>query len=369
MFKIEKLRVEVPGFALKDIDLHIAQGEFFAIMGPTGSGKSLLMETIMGLLPANVIDFKGSILWNNKELTRLPPNKRSVGILYQDVALFPHMTVKQNISYGLRYHRIDKEEAQKRFNFLIERLGIAHLLHRYPARISGGERQRVGLARVLVLNPDVILLDEPLSGLDPLLKKDIRRLLRQLHSELKITFLMVSHNFEEVMYLAQKGAIIRQGRIIQQGQIEEIFNRPTSLFAAQFVGAKNVFPAHCQDGFAHVGSIPVQIANTGKEASCDHIVIRPERIVPLASGTRAMVGMENVYSGTIVEMSRCNFHVNVSIERNGVVFQAMWPEHHIHSAGLNVGSKVRFGFSKDDVGAFNEEKRVVPPSDLSTDAL
>ncbi len=356
MLKIEGLTVEVPGFVLRDVNLEIAKGEFFAIMGPTGSGKSLLVEAITGLLPSNMLDFEGSIWRNGKEITHLPPNRRNIGILYQDVALFPHMTVEQNISYGLRYCKGNGANAQKRFQFFVKRFDLGHILHRYPARISGGERQRVALARVLVLDPDVVLLDEPISGLDPLFQGDIRRLLRQLHSELGITFVMVSHDFEEVMYLAQKGAVIHQGQVVQQAQIDEIFNRPASTFVARFVGAKNVFKVRFENGLAYIGSTSVRIADACLVPDFDHIVIRPEKIVPVLDMPDIRTGLENMFWGKVLEMSYCNFSVHLKIQKDETIFRAVWPEIYVRKMGLHVGKKVGFAFNKADVSTFREAK-------------
>lgn len=354
MLNIKGLSVKLPGFVLYDINLQVDTGEFFAIIGPTGSGKSLLLEAVMGLLPGNTISSTGQIFLKDREITHLPPHKRGIGILYQDVALFPHMTVEENIRYGIRYHRIDKQRVEELFSFLTDRFGIRHLLKRYPVRISGGERQRVALCRVLILNPKVLLLDEPLSALDPLFQQEIRQLLRQLHKELGITFVIVSHNFEEVMYLAKKGAVIQKGQIVQQGQIEEIFNRPASSSVARFVGATNVFKVHKKDGCTKVGAFPIILDDKAKYSSFTHISIRPERIV--AGVDRLNDGLpENIFEGNVVEMSRQSFNVSLRLERSdGILFHAIWPEYLVRSLGIGLGGSVRFGFFKGDVGTFKE---------------
>ncbi|MEA1963516.1 MAG: ATP-binding cassette domain-containing protein, partial [Candidatus Aerophobetes bacterium] len=169
MITIKDLYVQLPEFSLEGVSLSLNKGEFFALIGPTGAGKTLLLETIAGLLPAK----KGQIWIKGKEVTHLSPEKRGIGIVYQDYALFPHLTVKHNIEYGLHFNRERGEGVKKDFNWLIERLNLTHLLNRYPDTLSGGEKQRVALARAMIIKPSLLLLDEPLSALDQNFREEI----------------------------------------------------------------------------------------------------------------------------------------------------------------------------------------------------
>ncbi|MFP4087920.1 MAG: ABC transporter ATP-binding protein, partial [Desulfobacteraceae bacterium] len=170
MIRIEDLNVSLLNFTLQDIRLTVAKNEFFALMGPTGAGKTVLLEALVGLVPVK----SGRIFINEREVTGLPPERRGIGIVYQDHALFPHQTVLQNITYGLHFHRAQRSEVQGRREHLIDLLQLSHLLHRLPTHLSGGEKQRVALARALMVAPEVLLLDEPLSALDPNFREEVR---------------------------------------------------------------------------------------------------------------------------------------------------------------------------------------------------
>jgi molybdate/tungstate transport system ATP-binding protein len=237
MIRIENLCVRLPDFSLEDINLHAAAGEFFVLLGPTGAGKTLLLESLAGLLPVS----SGRIYLDGREVTESAPEKRGIGIVYQDSALFPHLTVRQNITFGLRYRKTNPIRSQKKFDFLIDVLRLDHLLQRTVAHLSGGEKQRVALARALVVEPALLLLDEPLSALDPNFREEIRDILKDLHFNTGVTVLMVTHDFAEARYLGQRIAVINQGRIEQIGSPEEIFRRPTTPFTARFVSMHNPY--------------------------------------------------------------------------------------------------------------------------------
>ena len=200
MIELKQLRIAVPGFEVRDIDLTIQKGEFFALLGPTGSGKTLILETIAGLMTAR----SGRILIEEQDVTHLPPERRNVGMVYQESALFPHLSVEKNIRYGLRYCRSDRMDP-RRLHGLVEQLEISHLLKRSVRNLSGGEKQRVALARALATRPSVLLLDEPLSALDSSFREDVRHALKELHRSLNTTFVLVTHDFTEALYLADRG--------------------------------------------------------------------------------------------------------------------------------------------------------------------
>ncbi|MFV9646380.1 MAG: ABC transporter ATP-binding protein, partial [Desulfobacterales bacterium] len=254
MIRIKNLSVKLPGFSLHNIDLTVEKGEFFTLLGPTGAGKTVVLESVIGLIPVE----KGRIYINNKEVTGLPPEKRDIGIVYQDYALFPHLTVYKNITYGLRYHPINGKEPGKKLSFIIDRLSLVPLLERSVINLSGGEKQRVALARALAIEPSVLLLDEPLSALDPNFREDTREILKRLHVETGITILMVTHDFTEAHFLAQRTAVINNGRIEQIGSIAEVFHKPSTPFVAGFVGMKNIFPAIFNGNKAQIGELAIK---------------------------------------------------------------------------------------------------------------
>ena len=238
MIRIHNLNIKLGMFEIKNVNLQIAKGEFLVILGPSAAGKSVILESIAGLVPIQ----KGKIVVNGRDVTHLKPEKRNISICYQDYNLFPHMKVRDNIRYGLRFKE-DKynKKYNKNFKTLINLLELESILDRLPLNLSGGEQQRVSLARGLIGNPDVLLLDEPISSLDPNIKETIQEELKNIHQTMHTTIIMVTHDFTEANYLADKVTLVHQGQIIQQGSIEDIFQRPKSIFAAQFTGVKNLF--------------------------------------------------------------------------------------------------------------------------------
>ena len=350
MLKIENLSLELPDFSLKNINLEIPSGEFFAIIGPTGSGKSLLLETIMGLMPFQ----SGKIYLNGKDISLLSPEERGLGIVYQDCALFPHLTVKKNIGYGLKYHGIMGKEVKERVEFVVKNLNIGHLLHRYPVNLSGGEKQRVALARVLVLSPRAILLDEPLSSLDPVFQEEIRDLLKRLHQKLGITFLIVSHNFTEVLYLASSAAIVHNGEIVQRGFIDDIFNKPNSRFVAHFVGIKNVFPARAASGKVIIGDLEIYTGVSGASLNSNFVSIRPEEIVPVGENEKSY---KNRIKGKVVKLTCHGFCYNVLVDVKGVLFEATWSRRDIYEHAVEPGRELTIGIRPQAVHVFKEETK------------
>lgn len=301
MIRIKNLYVDLPGFCLKGINLWVEKEEFFVLLGPTGAGKTLLLEAIAGLIPIK----KGKIYIKGIDVTNLPPENRGVGIVYQDYVLFPHLTVLENVKYGLHFHKIDKAKARERLNQLFDWLRLRPLSKRLPANLSGGELQRVALARALMINPSVLLLDEPLSALDPNFNEDVREELKKLHQEMDVTFLMVTHNFSDVLSLATRAAVMNQGKIEQVGEVTEIFQKPSSSFVANFVGAKNIFYGRLiskdTNRWIDTGKIKVEVVEDAIEIKEKvYSMIRPEDIIvsktPLHSSAR------NCYSGKIVKI-------------------------------------------------------------------
>jgi len=252
------ITVTYDDFCLDDVSLDIETGEFFVIMGPTGAGKTVLLEAVLGIAPLTA----GSVVVAGRNVTRLPPERRGIGIVYQDYALFPHLRVEANVRFGLRYgsNRGSNGEAAH-LEHLYDVLDLRTLLHRRVDTLSGGESQRVALARALATQPSIVLLDEPLSALDPRFREEIRRTLRRIHHETGTTFIMVSHDFRDALSLGDRAAVIHQGRLQQVGAVDEIFRRPATRFVAEFVGMENILEAKLlADGSARTdGGLTLQL--------------------------------------------------------------------------------------------------------------
>jgi molybdopterin-binding protein len=296
--QIQNLQVDLGEFRLRDIALDIAPGETFVILGPTGAGKTVLLETVAGLHQADT----GRILLDDQDVTDKPPERRGVGFVYQDYALFPHLNVAGNIAFGLRLRKDSRGLIKQRVAQISELLNIDHLLHRRPDTLSGGEQQRAALARALVVEPRLLLLDEPLSALDPETREGLQREMTHLHCELGTTTIHVTHDFEEAVALGDRIAVVHEGRIAQVGLPEDIFRRPSSEFVARFVGVRNVFQGeiHRRESGQALVLDGLEIAVLTKLSGRVHASLRPEDIVlsrePLRSSAR------NVLKGTITDI-------------------------------------------------------------------
>jgi molybdate/tungstate transport system ATP-binding protein len=316
MITIRGLNIDLRDFHLRDINLGVAGNEFFILMGPTGAGKTVLLEAIAGLVPIK----DGKIYIGGKDITGLPPEKRGISIVYQDYALFPHLTVRDNITYGLHFHKIDKREAKERLAQLIEVLNLTHLQHRLPANLSGGEKQRVSVARALMVEPKVLLLDEPLSALDPGFREEVRGALKRLHRTSSITFVMVTHDFAEALSLAGRAAVMNDGRIEQMGEIEDIFKRPSSAFVADFVGMKNLFRAEFKETTALVSSLEIELGVMQAKGH-GYIAIRPEDIV--LSREAVSSSMRNSFAGSVSAVIDQGFYYEVHVRSGEVTFKSL----------------------------------------------
>jgi molybdate/tungstate transport system ATP-binding protein len=316
MIAIRGLDIDLRDFHLRDVDLEIAENEFFILMGPTGAGKTVLLEAIVGLVPIK----SGKIYIGGKDITGLPPEKRGISIVYQDYALFPHLTARDNITYGLHFHKIDKRKAQERLAQLIEVLNLSHLQDRLPANLSGGEKQRVSVARALMVEPKVLLLDEPLSALDPGFREEVRGALKRLHRTSSVTFMMVTHDFAEALSLAGRAAVMNNGRIEQVGEIEDIFKRPNSAFVADFVGMKNLFRAEFKGTRALVSDLEIELGVTPIN-SHGYIAIRPEDIV--ISRQRLSSSMRNALPAAVTAIIDQGFYYEVRAQSGEVTFTSL----------------------------------------------
>ncbi len=236
MLRIESLSITLGGFSVRDVSLEIPHGEYFIILGPTGAGKTVLLETIAGIHTPD----SGRIFLGDREITSTEPRLRNIGMVYQDYMLFPHLTVEDNIAFGLRRKKIPRDEQHLIVKDMCALLEIGHLTGRYPGTLSGGEQQRVALARALVLKPEILLLDEPMSALDGQTRERMRRELSRIRKLTGTTIIQITHHFDDVFALADRIAIMREGRIVQAGETSDVFLHPADTFVAEFLGIGNI---------------------------------------------------------------------------------------------------------------------------------
>src|ERR1700683_2938134 len=256
---------------LRDISLDVAQGEFLTILGESGSGKTTLLRIIAGFETASA----GEVWMGDERLDRQPPYRRRVNTVFQHYALFPHLTVEQNVAYGLRVARRPAAEVASRVSEALEKVKMSAHAKSKPSKISGGQQQRVALARALVNRPRLLLLDEPLSALDANLRRQMQVELKSLQREVGITFIFVTHDQEEAMALSDRVALLRAGRLEQVAEPREIYGQPATAYAAQFIGQTNVLRAEGRDGIAKRGPIARPSAGPSGAATFS---LRPEAI-------------------------------------------------------------------------------------------
>ena len=278
--------------ALQDINLAVNQGEMVCFLGPSGCGKTTLLRIIAGLETQT----RGSIVQAGRDISRLPPAQRDYGIVFQSYALFPNLTVADNVAYGLTNRRTPRAAATARVTELLKLVGLPGSERKYPAQLSGGQQQRIALARALATQPGLLLLDEPLSALDALERLRLRHEIRGLQQTLGVTTILVTHDQEEAMSMADRIVVMNHGRIEQVGSPTEIYRAPASAFVADFVGKANVLPGSIENGAVRLGSLTLPLAATGGSARAPGPVrayLRPEDIracPPDAAGAHGVPG-------------------------------------------------------------------------------
>ena len=252
-----------PVVALRDIHLTIHAGEFFTLLGPSGSGKTTLLKIIAGFETPT----EGSIRLGDTDLTRIPVARRNIGMVFQNYALFPHMSVAGNVAFGLEMRRRPRAEIDTRVREALALVGLTGMEARYPRELSGGQQQRTALARALVFDPDILLMDEPLGALDKNLRQNIQLELKNLHRRLAVTIVYVTHDQEEAMHLSDRILVLDEGGVVQVGSPEELYHTPANRFVAGFVGECNLFPGDRTGGYISVRPEKLRV---GRDAEgCD----------------------------------------------------------------------------------------------------
>lgn len=348
MIRLENLHVRVGNFDLRDISLEVPQGGYALIIGPTGSGKTTLLEAVAGHAKLRA----GRVFMHDDEVTDLPPERRGLGFVYQQYHLFPHLSVRQNIAYGLRRAGgvRHQDAAPARVAELAGMLAIEPLLDRPVRGLSGGEQQRVALARALAPKPTILLLDEPFAAVDPATRQVLRRELRELHEREGITTLQVTHDFDEALRLGDLVAVLAEGRIAQSGTPEQVFRYPNSAFVARFVGTGNVIAGTVQRIDPGNETGPFRGRFTGGSLVLDvvaeregpiHAVVRPEDIV--LSLTHHPGSARNHMEGKVVRLERIGPVTLVHLDVGRPLIASL-TTHSVEEMGLRGGIAVIVAF-------------------------
>ncbi len=348
MIEVKDLCVQLGTFSLKNVSFDVKDGEYFVLLGPTGSGKSVLLESIAGLNATN----SGQVWINGRDVTDLNLEKRRIGFAYQDYSLYRHLSVRDNISFGLMWRTKKRQEIEKAVNQAVELLSLSNLLEKRPWSLSGGESQKIALARAIAIKPDLLILDEPLSAVDSETKEDYEKELKELHNHLKLTTIHVTHNFEEATALGDRIAVIMDGQILQIGTPEEIFRKPKSELVASFLMTRNIFEGEVTDSSDGQSVFSVEGTKLAVSTTLQgrvHATIRPEDILisrePLHSSAL------NSIQGTVTRIVDRGSVIYVTVDVPPE-FICLILRRSLKEIGLREKEKIFMTFDASDVNIF-----------------
>lgn len=364
MLSVRKISKTLDSLAIKDVSFEVQENQYFVLLGASGAGKSVLLETIAGLIQPDA----GQLFLDGKDITNEKMQNRKIGMVFQDSALFPNMTVYGNISYPLKCRKLNSVQIREKVAKIAEDVAVTHLLNRSPTTLSGGESQRVSLARAIVSEPRCLLLDEPLSSLDVKARSQMRGLLRRIHRRGKQSILHVTHDYTEAVSLGTHVAVMEGGTIVQAGTLDEIFLRPKSEFVADFVGIRNFFKgklenSHDGQGKARrfkIGDLVFSVL-TNCDAGSGFVSVRSEDITIYNSNgdiEHPNTSARNNYKGKITDILRAGSGIEVLIDiglAEPVEVAAMVTADSVKALNLSCGKKVWVSF-KASAAKFVEEE-------------
>ncbi|NYT82893.1 ABC transporter ATP-binding protein [Alcaligenaceae bacterium] len=332
--------------AVADFSLEIEDGELVAFLGPSGCGKTTTLRMIAGFIEPTA----GTIHIGDEDVTHMPVHKRNTGMVFQRYALFPHMTVSENIMFGLEMHKIPVAERDKRVSGALDMVRMTQYRDRYPRQLSGGQQQRVAIARALVIQPRVFLLDEPLSNLDAKLRLEVREEIRSLQRDLGLTTIFVTHDQEEALAIADRMAIMYDGKVQQIGTPDALYERPGNIFVADFLGKMNFFDGSVREPGRFTTASSQQIVVPSAGANTRKIGVRPERVrlEGEPQGPNALPGVIDsaVYLGSILD-------VRIKLD-TGEAVSSQLSNAGGHTRGYAPGTRIHACFHPDDCVVFSE---------------
>ncbi len=328
-----------PVVALDGLDLTIAAGELIALLGPSGCGKTTTLRLLAGLEDADA----GHVTVAGRDISHLPASKRDMGMVFQAYSLFPHMTVRQNVAFGLRLRRVAGAVRDRRAIEMLDLVGLSTQADRYPHQISGGQQQRVALARALAIEPQVLLLDEPLSALDAKVRAQLRDQIRRIQLEVGITTLFVTHDQEEALAIADRVGVMRDGRIEQLAPPTEVYSRPATAFVAEFVGLTNRLAGTVSGAVVTVRGRDLPLVDTSTPAGPVTALVRPEA-VSLASDA---AGEPGPLTGTVIATTFLGATSRITVDLGDATILAQLPTS--DATALPAGSRVTLSIRPDPV--------------------
>ena len=357
---VEGAYARLGDFRLQDISVSVESGEFFVILGPSGAGKTVLLDLIAGFIYPR----QGRVLLDGTDISFLPTERRHIGYMFQNYALFPNMSVYKNIKFGLRYTKL--ADYGRRIEDIMELVGIAKLRDRTPTTLSGGEQQRVALARSLILEPSVLLLDEPLSALDSRSRDLLREELRDVIDRFEITALFVTHDQTEARLLADRLGVMYDGRLIQTGSVHEVFDKPDDKRVASFVGMENLFEGTVvaqKDGIitADIGNATIEAVANNERGDRVFLGIRPENVTVMLE--QVVSSARNTFNGTVKQIFYLG-PINKVIIDCGFMLAAVRHEHLHRNAQTRSGQRGQRRFQSD--GGKRDQRRTAESQNYAT---
>ncbi len=344
MLRVEDISKDWREFHLRDVTFDVNRGEHFIILGPSGAGKTVLLEIIAGIIEPD----SGRVYLNGSDVTDLPPEKRGLAYVPQNYALFPNMSVYDNIAFGLKVRKVPKGEIERKVRKVSEVLGIEHLLHRKPRTLSGGEQQRVALARALVVEPPLILLDEPFANLDVQTRSKLLAEMKRWRRELGFTALHVTHSFEEAVSLGDRVGVMLGGRLVQVGPVREVFSRPANEEVARFLGFENIIEGTAVRRKLRANGLEIELPVEAEGRV--RAGIRPEDIIlsmkPLRSSAR------NEFKAVVESVEELGPVVRVHLNAGGIHLRAFITRSSMLEMGISAGKEVWVGFKASALHVF-----------------
>ncbi len=334
--------------AVDNLNLDVREGELLTLLGPSGCGKTTTLRAVSGFVTLN----SGDIYIGERKITDLAPEKRGIGLVFQNYALWPHMTVFQNLSFGLQIKKLPNDKIKKKVEQALALVKLEGLENRYPRQLSGGQQQRVALVRALVLEPDILLLDEPLSNLDAILREQMRFEIAQIHKEYKVTTIYVTHDQTEAMVISDRIAVLDNGKLVQLGKPAEIYSQPTNRFVAGFMGTTSflhgrVKEVHGEQAVVAVDNgITITGINSGLEAGQEvDVAVRPENIRFIWEPEQRAASEQNYYEIRVVRASYVGELIDYQLDLAGSLIRARGEV----QKKLKVGDKIKIFLEPDQI--------------------
>ncbi len=340
---LDKIHKSFKEFHLKDISFELNKGEILSIIGPSGSGKSTIIKIILGIIKPD----KGRIIFNNEDIIKLPPEMRNFGYIPQSIGLFAHLTVKENIEFPLKMRKIKKGEREKTIDKIIKDFDINRFSERYPKNLSGGEMQKVALARAFVFNPFIVLMDEPMNSIDYQKREKYINFIKDISKKYDISIIYVTHNFEEAIEISDKIIALKEGKIIKKGDVDEFIKNPEDSWIASFLRHKNIISGYLENRLFKVkdSSLLLKTSLVG-EGEC-FIMIRGDEII--VSKEKIESSALNCFKGKIVDFIHNPYNKELVVDVKGIVFKVLITDESFKKLSLHKGSYIYLSFKANSV--------------------